>query len=123
MMYSNQSYIATVKYDKKTGKWMIKDCENKDGKLKDWYDCAQRLMGSGYEKNTPKNLFGVDSYEAMLEWMSGYFNNALNGKDGKKYQIEFTFVPYGIILYYINGCPFGKYDLTAFIQIDNIEKK
>ena len=124
MLYSNQSYIATVKYDKKTGKWMIKDCENKEGKLKDWFDRAQRLTGNtSYEKQTPKNLFGVDSYEALLEWMSGYFNKTLNDKDSKKYQIEFTFVPYGIILYYINGCPFGKYDLQPFIHINNIEKK
>ena len=123
MLYSNQSYIATVKYDKKTGKWVIKDCENKEGKLKDWFDGAQRLMGTGDKESTPKNLFGVDCYENLLEWMSGYFNKALNGKDGKKYQIEFTFIPYGIIRYYINGCPFGKYDLQPFIQIDNIEKK
>ena len=119
MLYSNQSYVATVKYDKKTGKWTIKDCKNNYGKLKDWFDRAQR----GNREDTPKILFGVDNYEDLLEWMSRYFNRALNGKNDKKYQIEFTFVPFGVIHYYINGCPFGKYDLQPFIKIDNIEKK
>ena len=116
----NTSYIATVKYDKKTGKWTIKKCENKYGKLKDWFDQSHRWIGA-YEQMTPKNAMGFDCYEDMVEWMSSYFNDILRDKDGNKYKIEFTFIPIGNIRYFINRCLIGEYKLKPRIQVDNME--
>ena len=118
---ANTSYVATVKYDKKNGKWVIKECENKDGKLKDWFDESQRWTGE-YERWTPKNSLGFDNYEAMLELLNKSFDDTLNDKDGKKYQIEFTFIAPGKLCYYINGCLISEYNLDFAIQMDKIEK-
>ena len=120
MRDSYTSYVATVKYDKKIGRWIIKNCENKNGKLKDWFDQSQRWIGA-YEAMTPKNTLGFDCYEDIIEWMNNYFNDILRGKDGKKCKIEFTFVPIGKIRYFINRCLIGEYKLKPKIQVDNIE--
>lgn len=120
MHKTTTSYVATLKYDKKTGRWMIMDCKNKYVRLKDWFDQAQGWIGLN-EKWTPKQTLEVDSYETLLEWMNSYFNDTLKGYDGKKVQITFTFIPKGNIRYFINGCLIGKYKLMPNIQIDNVE--
>lgn len=122
MRDANTSYVATVKYDKKIGKWNMKECENKYGKLKDWFAQSQRWIGA-YERLTPKKTMGFDSYEAIVDWMNEFFNTILQGKEGKKYQIEFTFVPMGNVSYYINRCFIGKFDLKPRIQVDSIKMK
>ena len=118
MHKSTTSYVATLKYDKKNREWIIKKCENNKARLKDWFGWIEAP-----KKWTPKETLGVDSYDAMLEWMSNYFNDTLNGYDGKMCKIEFTFIPYGKIRYYINSCLIGEYILYPSIQIDNIERK
>lgn len=117
----NKSYVATVKFDKKTGKWIMKECENRYGQLKDWFVRSRTLNGS-WESWSPKETMGFDSYDDITAWMNSYFNGILQGKEGKKYQIEFTFVPMEIY-YYINRCLIGRYDLKQRIQINKIEKK
>ena len=116
MLKTTTSYIATLKYDKKTGKWMIKNCNNKYGRLKDWFDPSR-----SWGKWSPKQTLEIDNYDALLEWMNNYFNDTLKGYDGKKVQITFTFIPNGNIRYFINGCLIGKYKLMPSIQIDNME--
>ncbi len=116
MLKTTTSYIATLKYDKKTGKWMIKNCKNKYGRLKDWFDPSR-----SWGKWSPKQTLEIDNYDALLEWMNNYFNDTLKGYDGKKVQITFTFIPNGNIRYFINGCLIGKYKLMPSIQIDNME--
>ncbi len=121
---ANTSYVAVVKYDKKTDKWVMKKCENKYGKLKDWFDQTKQLWWTGlYEDVTPKKTMGFDCYEDIVEWMNIFFNDTLSGKEGKKYQIEFTFIPMGNVSYYINGCLIGKFELKPRIQVDSIEMK
>lgn len=119
----NTSYVATVKYDKKTGEWIIKECYNRYGKLKDWFVKSQHWNGTRAWEWSPKNTLGVETYEDLLVRLSHNINDTLKGMDGKKYQIEFTFIPTGKIYYYINGCGIGKYALKAYIKIDSIERK
>lgn len=116
----NKSYTANVCYDKKTNRWIIKKCENKYGKLKDWFTKNNSQYLRDY---SPSKVLEIDSYEKFLDLLSEKCNSALIDKKGKEYSVQFTLFPPGEVTYYINNIRrIHKCKIGLVIQLDKLDR-